>query len=54
MILYHRTARATDILARGFRDNASYEVVTDGGRTITLTGVSVSDQPVENPVATCW
>jgi hypothetical protein len=47
MILYHVTARATDILARGFRDNVSYEVVTDGGRTITLTGVSVIDQPMK-------
>jgi hypothetical protein len=47
MILYHRTARATAILARGFRDNVSYEVVTKEGRTITLTGVSVADQPIE-------
>jgi hypothetical protein len=47
MILYHVTARASDILDRGFRDNVSYEVATDGGRTITLTGVSVTDQPIE-------
>jgi hypothetical protein len=41
------TARARDILDRGFRDNVSYEVATDGGRTITLTGVSVADQPID-------
>jgi hypothetical protein len=44
MILYHVTARARDILDRGFRDNVSYEVVTKDGRTTTLTGVSVTDQ----------
>jgi hypothetical protein len=47
MILYHVTARASDILDRGFFDNVSYEVITEDGRTITLTGVSVTDQPIE-------
>jgi hypothetical protein len=44
MILYHVTARARDILDRGFRDNVSYEVVTKDGQTTTLTGVIVTDQ----------
>src|SRR4051812_4635277 len=46
MILYHATARATDILAGGFRDKVSYELVTRSGRTITLTGVPLIDQPI--------